>query len=334
MLKEILDSIKRELKETPRIVLFNEEEEAKELIEEALKYHGVEEIKFVQNEEELFLFLSKVCPTVLVYSFFGNFEEVIANINQIKSFFPKLKLFCLAPYDDEVDLARLFFFGADEAIQKPFSMGEFIARLAKLLRTYYLEKKVEQLLVEDPLTFAYNRRFFEASIREEALRALRYGFPLSLVMIDLDKFKHYNDTYGHAEGDKVLQGIAALLCENMRHKVDKVCRYGGDEFIIILPHTDWKKALVVVKRIIKAYEKNPFEPVTLSFGIASLIDRGNLEKSVSDLIKRADSAMYQAKKVPGNTFVIDPETIIASSKEEAPLVVQPSPGLQQPHPQD
>jgi two-component system cell cycle response regulator len=334
MLKEILDSIKRELKETPRIVIFEEEEETKELIEEALKYHGVEEIKFVQNEEELFLFLSKVCPTVLVYSFCGNFQEVIANINQIKSLFPKLKLFCLAPYDDEVDLARLFFFGADEAIQKPFSMGEFIARLTKLLRTYYLEKKVEQLLVEDPLTFAYNRRFFEASIREEALRALRYGFPLSLVMIDLDKFKHYNDTYGHAEGDKVLQGIAVLLCENMRLKVDKVCRYGGDEFVIILPHTDWKKALVVVKRIIKAYEKNPFEPVTLSFGIASLIDRGDLERSVSDLIIRADSAMYQAKKMPGNTFVIDPETIIASSKEEAPLVVQPSPRLQQPHPQD
>jgi two-component system cell cycle response regulator len=328
MLKEILDSIKRELKETPRIVLFDEEEETKELIEEALKYHGVEEIKFVQNEEELFLFLSEVSPTVLVYSFCCNFQEVIANINQIKSFFPKLKLFCLAPYDDEVDLARLFFSGADEAIQKPFSMGEFIARLTKLLRTYYLEKKVEQLLVEDPLTFAYNRRFFEASIREEALRALRYGFPLSLVMIDLDKFKYYNDTYGHAEGDKVLQGIAALFCENMRHKVDKVCRYGGDEFVIILPHTDWKRALVVVKRIIKAYEKNPFEPVNLSFGIASLIDRGDLERSVSDLIIRADSAMYQAKKMPGNTFVIDPETIIASSKEEAPPVVQPSPRSQ------
>jgi len=328
MLKEILDSIKRELKEPPRIVLFEEEEEAKELIEEALKYHGVEEIKIVKNEEELLLFLSKDCPTVLVYSICGNFEGVIANINQIKSLFHKLKVFCLAPYDDEVDLARLFFSGADEAIQKPFSMGEFIARLAKLLRTYYLEKKVEQLLVEDPLTFAYNRRFFEASIREEALRALRYGFPLSLVMIDLDKFKYYNDTYGHAEGDKVLQGIALLLCANTRHKVDKVCRYGGDEFVIILPHTDWKKALVVVKRIIKAYEKNSFEPVTLSFGIASLIDRGDLERSVSDLIIRADSAMYQAKKMPGNTFVVDPETIIASSKEEAPLVVQLSPHSQ------
>jgi two-component system cell cycle response regulator len=334
MLKEILDIIKRELKEAPRIVLFDEEEETKELIEEALKYHGVKEIKFVQNEEELFLFLSEVSPTVLVYSFCCNFQEVIANINQIKSLFPKLKVFCLAPYDDEVDLARLFFSGADEAIQKPFSIGEFIARLAKLLRTYYLEKKVEQLLVEDPLTFAYNRRFFEASIREEALRALRYGFPLSLVMIDLDKFKYYNDTYGHAEGDKVLQGIAVLLYENTRLKVDKVCRYGGDEFVIILPHTDWKRALVAVKRIIKAYEKNPFEPVTLSFGIASLINRGDLERSVSDLIIRADSAMYQAKKIPGNTFVVDPKTIIASSKEEAPPVVQPSPRLQQPHDQD
>ncbi len=328
MLKEILDSIKRELKETTRIVIFEEEEEAKELIEEALKYHGVEEIKIVKNEEELFLFLSKVSPTVLVYSFCGDFQKVIANINQIKSLFPKLKVFCLAPYDDEVDLARLFFSGADEAIQKPFSMEEFIARLAKLLRTYYLEKKVEQLLVEDPLTFAYNRRFFEESIREEALKALRYGFPLSLVMIDLDKFKYYNDTYGHAEGDKVLQGIALLLCENTRFKVDKVCRYGGDEFVIILPHTDWKRALTVVKRIIKAYEKNPFKPVTLSFGIASFIDRGDLERSVSDLIMRADSAMYQAKKMPGNTFVVDSETIIASSKEEAPLVVQPSPRSQ------
>ena len=324
MLKEILDRIKKELKENPRILLFDEEEEAKELIEEVLKFHGVEDLRILKNEEELLFSLSKVCPTVLIYSFYGNFEEAIANVNQIKSLFPKLKVFCLAPYNSEVDLARIFFSGADEAIQKPFSIGEFVARLAKLLRTYYLEKKVEQLLIEDPLTHAYNRRFFETSIREEALRSLRYGFPLTLVMIDLDKFKYYNDTYGHAEGDKVLQGIALLLSENTRIQVDKVCRYGGDEFVIILPHTDWEKTLIVVKRTIKAYEKAPFDPVTLSFGIASLIDRGDLEKSVSDLITRADSAMYQAKKLPGNTFVVDPETIKAKPKEEAPLVAQPS----------
>jgi len=321
MIKEVIYSIRCELKEETSILLFAEEE-VRDLVKEALEYHGLVDVKGAKNKEELFFLLSKAIPTVLIYSFRENLEGTIHTLKEIKSLFPKLKIFCLAPYEAEVSLGKLFLSGAEEAIKKPFSMEEFIARLAKLLKTYYLEKKVEQLLIEDPLTLAYNRRYFESSLREEALRAIRYRLPLTLVMLDLDKFKFYNDHFGHAEGDKVLQGIALLMCENTRLKIDKVCRYGGDEFAIILPQTDWQKALVVVKRIINAYEKNPFDPVTLSFGIASLIDRGDSEKSVSDLIIRADSAMYEAKKISGNSYVVDPETIKSSSKEEAPPVAQ------------
>jgi len=177
------------------------------------------------------------------------------------------------------------------------------------MKEHYLDIKLQKFIVEDPLTRVYNRRYFEEMIREEIYKALRQRYPLSLMMIDIDNFKWYNDTFGHQEGDKLLQIFGEILWKNVRDKVDKVCRYGGDEFTIISPYTSWKNAALIAERICKNWEERNFSSVTLSIGISQLIERKTLEESVSDLIKRADKAMYEAKKVKKNTWVIDKESL-------------------------
>ena len=128
-------------------------------------------------------------------------------------------------------------------------------------------------------------------------------------MIDLDNFKFYNDNFGHQAGDELLKSLAYVLTTSTRKRIDRVCRYGGDEFTIILPHINWEGSLLIVDRIFKKWERLNFESVTLSIGVAQLLPQNTLENTISSLIKRADEAMYKAKKITGNTYEVDPESI-------------------------
>jgi len=185
--------------------------------------------------------------------------------------------------------------------------------MLRLLKDYYLMKKITSVLKEDPLTQIFNRRYFEETIREEVYRALRQKYPLTLIMLDLNKFKWYNDNFGHQAGDEVLRKVGELIKSCVRMGVDKVYRYGGDEFVILLPNIVCEKAIDVMHRIFKKWDELIY-PITIAAGIAQLIPMESLELTVSDLIKRADLAMYEAKTKETNYCKIDPKSI--SLKEE------------------
>lgn len=318
LLKELCLKIKRELEEEVKILLFETDPFLQDFIKDLLqeykiKTHLLPALKNLQEviaKEDFQVFILDLDEPI------EKIEEVVRECKEIKK---DLLIYFIIDYHKELDIGLLFARGVDEVIYKPFSFGEFTARLYRLLKEYYYAKKIERSVIEDPLTNVYNRRYFEIAIREEIGRALRQKYPLTLLMIDLDKFKWYNDTYGHREGDKVLQSVGLVLCYSTRSKVDKVCRYGGDEFVVILPHTDWRGALKVVERIFNRWDELDFKPVTFSVGISELIDKGDLEKTLSDLIKRADEAMYRAKKREGNTYEVDQETLKLSSGEEVPV---------------
>lgn len=155
------------------------------------------------------------------------------------------------------------------------------------------------LAVIDGLTQLYVRRYFELRLAEEETRLKRYGGSLALLVTDIDHFKKFNDTYGHQQGDVVLREVAALMKEAARKEVDVVCRYGGEEFVVIMPNTDVEGALVVAERIRARVAEYPFpgqdKPlhVTLSGGVA-VMEQGNLIPG-ADLFHQADQALYQAK---------------------------------------
>jgi diguanylate cyclase (GGDEF)-like protein/PAS domain S-box-containing protein len=147
-----------------------------------------------------------------------------------------------------------------------------------------------KLTVTDPLTGLFNRRYFQKKIEEEVARARRVGYPLSLIMLDVDDFKIYNDTHGHLAGDDVLLGVAEIISGSIRKDTDTAYRYGGDEFMVILPNSDEEKAGCVAHRIaLKVTER--FARTGVSAGVAGFKN----DNSEKDLIHAADTAMYAVK---------------------------------------
>ncbi len=297
--------IKKETGEKPKIVIFERDEKTKIILEEFFR-NSILEVKFVNNLEDVIrVVLEDPLYQIVIISPFEAQIDLTLFIEKLKEINHAIKLFVILDYLKDEDLGKYFEAGVDEIILKPFTLNEFKARLSKLMKEHYLDIKLQKFIIEDPLTGVYNRRYFEEIMKEEVYKALRQKYPLSLMMIDLDNFKWYNDNFGHQEGDKLLKSFGEILYKNTREKVDKVCRYGGDEFVIVSPYTSWGSAVLIAERICKNWLKKNFAPVTLSIGIAQLIKRNTLEDSILDLIKRADKAMYEAKKAERNMWVVD-----------------------------
>ena len=168
-------------------------------------------------------------------------------------------------------------------------------------------EEIEHKAVADSLTGLYNRHCFEAELARESERSRRYGGSLALLLMDLDQFKQINDSHGHAIGDRVLQRVGSLVLRHVR-AADVACRYGGDEFAVILPDTPVTEALVVAERILVNIEFSfGREPVagqilrvTSSGGIAAFAPD---TAEGDELFGEADGALYEAKRAGGNRIV-------------------------------
>lgn len=167
-------------------------------------------------------------------------------------------------------------------------------------------KKLEQLIRLDPLTKVPNRRAYEEQIKSALDLSVRSGEPLSLLMLDVDFFKQYNDVYGHESGDVVLVDVTRQIQKSLPRKTDFLARYGGEEFVVLLPSTPLQNAEVVAKNIINNVisvgiehtGSKPYKSLTVSIGIASN------ENDPKDLLKHADEALYLAKKNGRNRYEI------------------------------
>jgi len=158
------------------------------------------------------------------------------------------------------------------------------------------------MAVTDSLTGLYVRRYFMVKLQEEIHRAERYNKPLSVVMVDLDRFKKINDTYGHDAGDRALKTISQFFQKNIRD-IDAIGRYGGEEFVMLIPDADKKAAFCLAERLRKELAKVKLEdlpPITISLGIATYPSDGT---EIDELIKKADAAMYEAKRKGRNRAV-------------------------------
>ncbi|HEX9860609.1 MAG TPA: sensor domain-containing diguanylate cyclase [Nitrospirota bacterium] len=161
-----------------------------------------------------------------------------------------------------------------------------------------LYQRMEDLVITDDLTKLFNLRYLDRTLEVEIERATRYNLSVSLIFMDVDHFKDVNDRYGHLIGSKLLVEISQILLKGLR-KIDIVARYGGDEFVIVLPQTDVKSARFIAERIRRAIEKKVFLEsenlslnLTASFGIASFPDHAS---SQEELLQLADEAMYRVK---------------------------------------
>ena len=171
-----------------------------------------------------------------------------------------------------------------------------------------LQESLRQQTIRDALTGLYNRRHMETSLEREACRSRRSGKPLGLVMLDIDHFKRFNDSFGHQAGDAVLTALGAFLNRQVRGE-DIACRYGGEEFILILPGAGLsctrRRAEQICRDVPQTlhieFEGQALGQITISLGVAVFPDHGLLPH---DVIKAADGALYEAKHGGRNQVVI------------------------------
>lgn len=190
-------------------------------------------------------------------------------------------------------------------------------QIALAVENAKLYTKARELSVKDELTGLYNRRHFQTVLQIEWKRAVRFHRSLSLLMIDADHFKKLNDTYGHPQGDKILRELSALLKRNIR-EIDTLARFGGEEFIVLLPDTDKKGAISVGEKLRRIVEAHRFMegagqtniPVSISVGVSSYPDD---VRELDDLIDHADIALYDAKDAGRNRVVAYPQLSLPTS---------------------
>ena len=209
---------------------------------------------------------------------------------------------------EPLDKVKAFAIGGVDYLTKPCQVEELHARVETHLKLRRLQIKLEEanallakangrlevLAVTDGLTGLKNRRAFQEKLQEEVGRVTRYPASLSLLLLDVDHFKRFNDTFGHPAGDDVLRCVARLLTENSR-STDFVARYGGEEFVTLMPNTDQQGSLVLAEKIRKAVERSDWRdrPISVSIGVATMTT-ANGDGMV--LLKEADAALYRSKK--------------------------------------
>lgn len=245
------------------------------------------------NQIMLIAFLS--CVLGAAFIGYHNAKLIIRPINKLRIGAEKIA---------EGDLAhRINIRTADELQHFAADFNTMAEKLQdKTIKLENLAKEFEELSITDGLTGLFNHRHFYSRAEIEFERAKRYNEPFSLLMLDVDNFKHYNDKYGHPSGDKLLETIGSLIRTHTRSS-DIACRYGGEEFAILLPETDKSHAVMAaekIRRIIQSHEfphrkTQPLGDITVSIGVASYPADEKGVKKISELIEKADNALYEAK---------------------------------------
>ena len=212
--------------------------------------------------------------------------------------------------------------GASDFVIKPVRLEELLLRLKRVLKERDLTKervrmmeKLQRLAITDGLTKLHNSRSFYSQLEVEVDRFNRYKHPLALLLLDIDNFKSYNDSFGHLEGDKILVRISQVIKSCLR-KLDTAYRYGGEEFTVILPETSCEEAMLVAERIRNVVQSEVFLPetdnkisITISIGATQYAENEEL----STFIQRADKAMYTSKQKGRNQVTAleaDDETVL------------------------
>lgn len=277
--------------------------------------NGVEAIDQVSKNHPDLVLLDVMMPKM------NGFEvcEIIKSDKETR-FIPIIMVTALNELQDKIKGMNS---GADDFITKPFNKLELLVRVKSLLRIKYLndalnekvwelqraKEELRKLAITDGLTTLYNYRYFKEQLLQELNRARRHKLHVSLVMLDIDHFKQYNDTHGHPAGDLVLKGIAGLLKDNVRN-IDLAVRYGGEEFALVLIESPKTSASIVAEKIRKLVESYPFEhqetqpkgKITISTGVATFPEDG---EDLKGLVSAADQRLYRAKQAGRNVIFVD-----------------------------
>jgi len=236
--------------------------------------------------------------------------EIISKLKEAEET-SRIPVIFITGLTDAANEEKGFFLGAVDYIAKPFNKSIVKARVNTHIKIVDQMRTIERIGLIDPLTKISNRRGFENRLTMEWNRAIREKTPISILIIDLDKFKIYNDTYGHQQGDAALKAFADVASKTLMRAVDFAARWGGEEFVILLPGADIEGAVAVAERVRKNVEAQviPTEEgeetmITVSIGLNTVVPCDCPDITTDNFIKKADQALYKAKGSGRNRFVI------------------------------
>ncbi|MBW1991665.1 MAG: diguanylate cyclase [Deltaproteobacteria bacterium] len=297
------------------ILVVDDHPAARQLLEMYLQKAGYRVLAASNGRDALETLRRHFCPLVLTDWVMPEMDGLaLCRAIRQESWPGYVYIILLTARDSREDIVGGLEAGADDYLTKPVNPAELLARLKTGRRILELENTLKQrneeiirLSVTDPLTGVYNRRYLNDTLPAEIRRACRYGRPLGLILCDLDHFKRINDTYGHNAGDLVLREFAAGLRSAIREGIDWLARFGGEEFVLVLPETDLAGSVATAERLrclsAERVIRLPTADVTItaSFGI-SWFNPDALENPPTPeaLLDEADRYLYQAKKAGRN----------------------------------
>ncbi|MFZ7112664.1 MAG: diguanylate cyclase [Desulfatiglandales bacterium] len=241
--------------------------------------NGPEALKMLENQSYTFLLTDMKMPQM----------DGMELIKRVGKDYPEISIIAMTGFSEGYRYVDVVNAGASDFIKKPFDLEELEAKIRRVITERNLRRELSRLSITDSLTGLYNQRHFYARLKDEILRAKRQRLPLALILLDLDNFKAYNDTYGHLAGDDAIRKAGRLINVSIREGVDSAYRYGGDEFAIILVGAALSTAQEIVKRIRDAFAVNG--DMTASVGFTQFSSGMSLKDFVAD----ADKNLYAAK---------------------------------------
>jgi len=285
-----------------KVLIVDDAPDTLDIIQKLLSFEGYEVILAATGEEGVKKVEEEKPDVVLMDISLPGIDgtEALKRIRTINPIQSVIMLTAFATVENAIQALKE---GASDFVKKPFEnehlihiVNQVLQKSRTLAEKEKLEEEVRRLSVTDDLTGLYNHRQFFKTLDSELTRLKRQKTSLSLLMLDVDNFKRYNDTHGHVEGDRVLKKIGEIIKHSIRHNVDSGYRYGGDEFASLLIGASLEQALTIAERIRLTIEEAGFKDVTVSVGLAAFRDGFDLER----FVKSADDAMYVAKHSGGN----------------------------------
>ncbi|MBR9986516.1 MAG: diguanylate cyclase [Desulfosarcina sp.] len=292
---------------TPHILIVDDDLSIRDAMHEFVVISGYE-ASVASSAEEALEVLSGHLVEVVITDILLPGMDGLALTDRIKRKHD-IDVIVMTGYSTEYSYEEAISKGASDFVFKPVRFEELLLRLKRVLNERRLNQeriqmleKLKKLSITDGLTQLFNSRHFYTQLKGEIERFNRYGHKLSLLLLDIDNFKDFNDTYGHLEGDKILLHLGRVIKSCLR-KMDSAYRYGGEEFTIILPGTHGEEARTVAERLRSAVAAEDFScgtvsdlEITISIGVTQY----RQDEEIASFVQRADQAMYQSKQAGRN----------------------------------
>jgi diguanylate cyclase (GGDEF)-like protein len=291
----------------PKVLAVDDSPANLDILVEHLQNEQLELIPAVSGEEALYIARQSPPDLILLDVMMPGLDGYsLCRILKKDPFLSDIPVVFLTARDTQEDVEFGFALGAVDFIHKPFSPPILKARVRSHLALKRKSDLLTELACTDALTGIPNRRQFDANLEREWLRAQRSSSQLSVMMIDVDFFKRFNDSYGHGAGDKCLKAIAQAIAGELKRPGDQLARYGGEEFAVLLPETDMNEATKIAERIrqavarlaIKHDKSSASSFVSISLGGATALP--GVELNLADLLPGADAQLYLAKQAGRN----------------------------------